>query len=148
MKIAFIYSKKKWSGKLTKFFTGSYCYHVAWVDDSNSKMYDMNLTFRRRAWPHYPEGNYVLIDSPVKVPVEYLENLLESDDNLYGFLDYIKFGLRPIYHFFGMSTRNAKGVICSERIYNDLRAHGWNISFKEVPSPADLEYMLGVPKWG
>lgn len=144
MKIAFIYSKTKISGLLTKFFTGSYCYHVGWVDEKNNKMYDMNLIRRRRNWPYYPAERVVLIDAPVTVTAEFLESKLSSDENHYGFVDYLLFGLRPFYHIFGMSTRNAKGVICSEMIYNDLRECGWDVEFVDVPSPADLEKKFGV----
>ncbi len=142
MKLAFVYSKSKLPAKLTKFFTGSYCYHVAWVDEENNKMYDMNLIRRRRDWPYYKET--ILIDVPVTITKEYLESKLSSDENTYGFIDYLLFAVRPLYHLVGLSTRNAKGVICSEMIYNDMVANGWSGRFKEVPSPADLEKLFGV----
>jgi len=147
MKLVFVYSKKKLSGKLTKLFTGSYCYHVGWLDEEKNKFYDMNLIRRRMKWNPDPRKHYIMVDPGVDIPREYLEEMLESDSNIYGFLDYIKFGLRPIYHFFGASTRNSQGVICSEMVYNDLLANGWRATiFKEVPSPADLEIVFGV-KW-
>ena len=143
MKIAFISNPNKLSGKLTKFFTGSYCYHVALVDEERGLMYDQNLLFRRRIWPHYgPETTVVLIDTPVPVTSEYLEQLLSTDENTYGWVDYCLFALRPIYHLFGKSTRNAGGVICSERLDNIFIANGWQHRFDEVPSPADLEKVL------
>ena len=48
MKLAIIYNEHKFSGKLTKFFTGSYAYHVAWVDEEAGFMYYIHLLFRRR----------------------------------------------------------------------------------------------------
>lgn len=142
MKIAFIYSKTKFSGKLTKFWTGSYCYHVALVDEKKKLMYDQNLLFRKRKWPYYNSEDVVLADPPVDVSSEYLEELLSIDEQTYGFMDYILFALRPIYHFFGKSTRNFGGIICSERLYDIFKAYGWSYTFVEVPSPADLERVI------
>lgn len=142
MKIAFVYSKSKLSGKLTKFFTGSYCYHVAWVDEKLGMMWDMNLIRRTRVWPHYPENQVILVDSPVDVKPEYLYQMLRTDENKYGVLDYLLFALRPLYHLVGKSTPNAGGTICSEMVYQDLVTNGFPDTFKEVPSPADLEELL------
>jgi hypothetical protein len=142
MKIGFIYSESKLSGKLTKFWTGSYCYHVCIVDEDNGKMYDQHLLFRRRRWPHYDPAQVKLVDSPVNITKEYLENLLDIDENAYGWKDYMLFALRPLYHLFGKSTPNTGGIICSELVYNILVENGWNISMIEVPSPADLENLL------
>jgi hypothetical protein len=142
MKIAFIYSKSKLSGKLTKFWTGSYCYHVAIVDEAKGKMYDQHLIFRRREWPHYSPENVVLVDPPVSITSEYMEHLLDNSEDTYGWLDYCLFALRPLFHLFGKSTPNAGGIICSELVYNILRNNGWSHSFPEVPSPADLEKAL------
>lgn len=143
MKIAFISSTSKLSGLLTKLFTGSYCYHVAWVDESRDRMVDMNLLRRVRIWSDYSHGKeVVLVESPVDVPWEYLEHRLLTDDNHYGWKDYLLFALRPLYHLFGKSTRNAGGVICSEMVYEDLVTCGWSHRFAEVPSPADLEKVL------
>lgn len=144
MKIAFIYSTRKLSGKLTQIFTGSRCYHVAWVDESGGVMYDMHLLRRKRLWPQYDEANVRLVPSPVPVTRDFLERKLLTDNSAYGFIDYCLFALRPIYHLFGFSTRNAKGVICSEMIYNDLMENGWTHRFWEVPSPADLERVLNA----
>lgn len=143
MKIGFAYSKKKLSGWLTKLFTGSFAYHVFIVDEENGKMYDMHLLLRRRKWPHYDENTEIkLVESPVAISSEYMEHLIETSDDVYGWKDYLLFGMRPIYHLFGMSTRNKDGVICSEMVYNVLRTHGWPVKFTEVPSPADLELFL------
>jgi len=143
MKIAIISNPNKLSGKLTKFWTGSYAYHAAIVDTERGYMYDQNLLLRRRIWPHYGDNTTVqLIESPVPISPEYMEHLLSTSVDAYGVLDYMLFALRPIYHLFGKSTRNAKGVICSEMVYNVLKANGWTHEFKEVPSPADLEKVL------
>ena len=143
MKIAFMFSETKFCAKLTKFFTGCYCYHVAFVDEQHDVMYDMNLIRRKRRWSAYKKGKDIaLVDAPVNVTVDYLEEQLLVDCNRYGVLDYILFALRPFYHLVGKSTRNANGVICSEMVHNDLRAHGWNVHFREVPSPCDLYFVL------
>ncbi len=142
MKIAFIYSTTKLSGKLCKWWTGSYCYHVAWVDEAAGLMYDMHLIRRYRKWSHYSPDTVRLVESPVPVRGDYLMRQLLQDENTYGFLDYCLFAFRPLFHLFGRSTPNAGGVICSEMVYEDLRANGWPVTFDEVPSPADLERVL------
>ncbi len=141
MKIGFSYSKTKLSGWLTKLWTGSWCYHVYIVDEEAGRYYDQHLIIRRRKWNGADE-KHVVVDSPVPISREYMENLLDTDENWYGVFDYMLFALRPIYHLFGKSTRNAKGVICSEMVYNILKANGWTVVFQEVPSPADLEKAL------
>jgi hypothetical protein len=142
MKIAFIYGDaKNLSADLTEFWTGSRCYHVGFTDGIH--FWDMNLIRRRRLWPVYPlEKKVILIECPVKVTIDYLEHQLDTSEVMYGWQDYLLFALRPIYHFFGKSTRNAGGEICSEMVANDLKACGWDWEFKEVPSPADLEKLL------
>jgi hypothetical protein len=140
MKIAFIYGKKP-SSTLTKIFTGSTCYHVGFTD--GVKFWDMHLIRRRRLWSIYNNKKTVLIEAPVSITAEYLDHKLDTDEARYGIIDYGLFGLRPIYHLFGKSTRNAGGLICSEMVVDDLNANGWRYTFKEVPSPADLEYALG-----
>jgi hypothetical protein len=141
MKIALIYGNN-FPSKLTKLFTGSKCYHIGWVDEENSKFYDMNLLRRRKVWPCYPPERVILVDSPVEVTSKFLEDQLDIDEQHYGIFDYLLFIIRPVYHFFGTSTRNAGGVICSEMIENDLMANGWKSPFVEVPSPGDFERLL------
>ena len=141
VKLAIIFNDHKLSGWLTKFWTGCYAYHVAWVDEASGKMWDMNLIRRRRAWPHYNDGQVMLFDAPGNVTVEYLEHMLDIDDATYGWRDYLLFSLRPLYHLFGRSTCNAGGVLCSEMINNDLRNCGgqtpWN-PINPPPSPCDF----------
>lgn len=144
MKIVFIYGKP-FSSALTKFFTGSTCYHVAFTDEK--KLWDMNLIRRRRNWPVYPAENIILADLPAgcSVTAEYLDHQLDTDGSRYGVMDYLLFSVRWAYHLVGKSTRNAAGVICSEMVANDLAACGWPARFwlnKEVPSPADLELAI------
>lgn len=141
MKIAIICNPNKLSGRLTRLFTGCTAYHVAWVDEEGGAMYDMNLLRRRRKWPYYPEGLVLLFDAPTAVTVAYLEAQLTSDENRYGITDYLLFALRPLYHLFGKSTRNAGGVICSEMVNNDIRACGGETPWRPndaPPSPCDL----------
>lgn len=147
MKLAVIFNSNKLSGKLTRFFTGCYAYHAAWVDEQAGVMYDMHLIRRRRTWPHYQAAEVLLFDVP-EVTRDYLERMLSTDDSTYGWIDYLLFGLRPIYHLFGRSTRNAGGIICSEMINNDLRACGvstpWD-EFDAPPSPCDLyRWTVGI----
>ncbi len=139
MKVALISSPKKFSATLTEWFTGSRIYHVALVDEEHGHMYDQHLILRRRLWPHYDPAHVKLVETPVPVTSEYMERLLSTDDNTYGWIDYCLFAIRPVYHLFGKSTRNANGVICSEMVYNVLRDNGWAHEFAMVPSPADLE---------
>ena len=139
MKIAFIYGTRL-SSKLTKWFTGSTCYHVGFTD--GSKFWDMNLIRRRRLWPLYPPDHVILIDCPVDVTADYLNHRLDTATDTYGWRDYLLFALRPLYHLLGKSTRNVGGVICSEMVADDLMANGWLYPFAEVPSPADMELAL------
>lgn len=140
MQIAFIYGKPV-SSALTKFFTGSSCYHVGFTD--GVKFWDMNLIRRRRLWPGlYPAERVILVGCPTHITAEYLDHMLDTDDAHYGMVDYLLFGLRWFYHLTGKSTRNAGGVICSEMVANDLIANNWTARFDEVPSPADLELAI------
>lgn len=136
MNIVFCYNHGI-SSALTKLWTGSACYHVGFTDGVH--FWDQNLIRRRRLWPCYDQQNIILAECPVPVSAEYLDHMLDTDESTYGWRDYMLFALRPLYHLFGKSTRNAGGVICSELVYNDLQANGWNTCFMEVPSPADLE---------
>ena len=136
IKLAFIYGKKP-SSIITKLFTGSTCYHVGFTD--GKYFWDMNLIRRRRNWPLYPTDKVILANCPSFVTKKYLEHKLTTDDNRYGVLDYLLLALRPIYHLFGLSTRNAGGKICSEMVWDDLNACGWTWQYFEVPSPATLE---------
>lgn len=143
MKLAFIYGKQP-SSTLTKIFTGSTCYHVGFTNEVH--FWDMNLIRRRRLWSTYANKQTVLIDTPVPITADYLDWKLDTDDSRYGVLDYMLFGMRPLFHLMGKSTINAGGIICSEMVIDDLKANGWHYTFKEVPSPADLELAIGGRK--
>jgi hypothetical protein len=138
--IAIISNEQKLSGKLSKFFAGSPAYHIAFVDLEKNKMYDMNLLFRRRIWPHYPEARVTLYKSPVELTGEYLEYCLDTDEDWYGVLDYLAFGWKKLFN-----TKNVpsfKGAVCSEKISDILISKGWVSPFKNVPSPTDFENIL------
>jgi hypothetical protein len=139
VKLVFIYGSRI-SSKLTKLFTGSTCYHVGFTD--GTRFWDMNLIRRRRLWPLYPADRTIVVDCPVNVTAEYLDHKLDTATDRYGVWDYLLFGLRPLYHLFGKSTRNASGVICSEMVADDLIACGWPVRFAAVPSPADMEQIV------
>lgn len=141
MKLAILFNADKPSGRLTKFWTGCHAYHVVWVDEASGKMWDMNLLRRRRKWPRYTSDQVLLFDAPAEVTVDYLEIRLETDDNSYGWRDYLLFSLRPLFHLFGKSTPNAGGVICSEMINMDAWACGWRTPWPPdgpPPSPCDF----------
>ncbi len=145
IKLALIFNEHKLSGKLTNWWTGCYAYHALWVDTERNEMYDMHLIRRRRVWPGHYEGHYLLFDAPGNVTREYLERMLSSDENWYGFADYMLFVLRPLYHLFGKSTPNAHGTICSEMVNNDIWASGGETPWEPddaPPSPCDLYRFL------
>ena len=136
----------RWNAPLYHFFTGCYAYHTGFVDLESGFMYDMNLLRRRRIWMEYASRrNVEVYASPVAISREYLEAQLDSDTNRYGYWDYALFALRPLYHLFGKVTRNQKGVICSEMVNADLRAHGcktpWPLE-DGPPSPCDIRQWL------
>lgn len=148
-KLAIFYNQRSIMGKLTRIFTGTYAYHVGWICEEQDKFYDMNLIRRRRIWSIENVGRtYTLHDFPL-VTHDYLEMMNDTDTNTYGFVDYVLFAIRPLYHLFGKSTRNAHGVICSEMCNWDLIRCGYKTPFRiidEPPSPADLEQWLNNGK--
>lgn len=149
MKLAIFYKDSGYYATVLRLFTGLPAYHVAFVDEALGRMWDMHLIRRVRVWPndHYIRGGVKveLYELGNAVTAEYLNRMLETDTNTYGVLDYALFLFRPIYHLFGKSTRNAKGLICSEMCNVDMLACGmltpWPID-KPPPSPADLAKWL------
>ena len=145
MKLVFVSNDKIALGILAKIFTRKPIYHLGWRDGEH--FYDMHLNRRRRYWSdvkerYDSEGSKLYEFNVPQVQKDYLEHMLSKKYNTYyGFLDYVLFGLRPIYHFFGLSTRNMHGEICSESVNRDLRYSGidtpWDLS-KAPPSPTDL----------
>ena len=148
MKIAFIFNSDAIFGKLAKIFTGCYAYHVVFLDEEAGTFYDMHFKRRRGNWSTYSANKEVVIlpvPSSCTISREFLEGKLTNDNSSYGFTDYVLFGIRPLFHLFGKSTRNAKGVICSEMVNNDLVDCGWKWGFSKEehpPSPCDLYYRL------
>jgi len=147
-KIVIFIDPSKPFGKLTKIFTGCYAYHTAFLQEESGYIYDMYLMRRRRYWDSIKkeyEGKYLIYDSPIEILEDYFVNSILNRSDPYGFKDYLLFGLRPIYHLFGKSTRNEKGVVCSEMILEDLASNGWldmPKEWKEIPSPCDWYNLL------
>lgn len=142
MKLGIIHAhpKDKLSARLTLWFTGSTAYHCGFVDESDGTWFDMSWLARKTPWPRYFEPKWVVLyDVPVLTREECEAYLKNDSDIKYGVMDYILFGLRPIYHLFGKSTRNASGMICSEMCALWLNRAGYEIEFPQVPSPKDLE---------
>jgi len=143
MKLAIIHApaEKKISAWLTKLVTGSTAYHCGFVDEASGTFYDMNLLPRKTHWPRYNPPKWVNLYDVPNLTSEHCESFLKQDSSTgYGWMDYILFGLRPIYHLFGKSTRNAKGMICSEMCAVWLNRVGYDAPIDPVPSPADLEW--------
>ena len=139
MKIAIISNPKKLSSKLTQFFTGSPAYHICFVDEELGKMWDMNLLFRRRIWPHYKPENVTFYQCPVNLSANDLEWWLDHDEDWYGVLDYTSFAIKKLFNGFKPSF---KGAICSEKVEQILIKNGWLSPFEGTPSPADFEKVL------
>lgn len=147
MKIAIIYNQNKLSGKLTKLFTGSYAYHIGFLDEESDTFYDMHLLVRKISWKAKKYKDYTL--HACELTVDDCDCYLKRDSlNIrYGVLDYMLFALRPIYHLFGKSTRNAEGWICSEMVNVWLWRKSGNKATpfhldNNPPSPADFERWL------
>lgn len=150
--IVFIHNRNKLSGKLTKLFTGSYIYHVGFVTEDREYLYDMNLMHRSVLFKdHYNPESVLVVDCPVPITEdEILRRIAQLNGEasvrnpFYSFLDYCGFALRPIYHFFGKSTPNFGGDICSEWVNNELTENGWKSTYKhtDIPSPTDLYQQL------
>ena len=139
IQIAIISNPKKLSGRLTKFFAGSPAFHIAFVDVELGKMWDMNIIFRRRLWPHYPADAVTMYRCPVRITAGDLDYWLDTDEDWYGVLDYLAFGIRKMFPRFKGSY---KGAICSEKVEQILKVNGWSSPFVNVPSPTDFETVL------
>lgn len=142
MKLAIIHAPadKRISAWLTQLFTGSTAYHCGFVDESDGTFFDMNLLPRKVAWPRYAPPKWVNLYPVPMLTRAQCEAYLKIDGSVrYGVMDYILFGLRPLYHLFGKSTRNAGGMICSEMCAVWLERSGYDAPTEPVPSPADLE---------
>lgn len=142
MKLAIISSTTKLSGKLTKFWTGSYAYHCGFVDEASDTFYDMHWNPRCTTWTEHGYKDVKFFD--VNITLEDCARYRIKDrDITYGWRDYTLFALRPFYHLIGKSTRNGGGMICSEMVNNwlwdkNIRATPFS-PMQEPPSPADLD---------
>lgn len=144
--LAIISSQAKLSGKLTRFWTGSYAYHIGFVDVATDTFYDMHWTPRKTSWSahKYKDFNFYICDLSKDDCEAYMK--ADSLKQRYGWKDYVLFALRPCMHFFGYSTINAGGWICSEMVNEWL----WRKQEKSTPfllnlpppSPADFEDWL------
>lgn len=141
MKLAIIFNHDKILGKLTKYFTGCYAFHVAWVDLETDTVYDTNLYRRKRSWSGlYKEDQFLLFDVP-KVKRDYLEYRLNFDLSSCTLLDLIQFYSRRVYHLLGISTYNIGGVTSADMCNTDIWECGGSTPFdldKTPPSPCDL----------
>lgn len=143
MKLAIIHADpaRKLSARLTLWFTGSTAYHCGFLDEDDNTWFDMSWLARKASWPRYlpPVKWVVLYDFP-NLTREQCEEFLKRDSDIkYGVIDYLLFGLRPLYHLVGKSSRNASGMICSEMCALWLREAGYEPPVHPVPSPADIE---------
>lgn len=142
MKLAIIHAPadKKLSAWLTQFFTGSTAYHCGFVDEATGTFYDMSWLPRKTRWPRYSPPKWVNLYEVPNLTAADCEKFLKDDSEItYGWMDYVLFGIRPLYHLFGKSTRNAGGWICSEMCAVWLDRVGYLVPMSPVPSPADLE---------
>lgn len=144
MKLAIIHANPddKFSARLTLWFTGSTAYHCGFVCEETGTFYDMNLLPRKLHWPRYNPPKWVMLYDVPGLTRDHCEEYLREDSTItYGWMDYVLFGLRPLYHLLGKSTRNAGGMICSEMCAVWMRRAwpGCDVPMNPVPSPADLE---------
>jgi len=121
--IVFVINKRIINGKLTRFFTGCYCYHVGILIDD--KFYDVSPFTGRRVGKyeptHYKDDEHIIFDSPVEINETLLIDKLENHNKLYGFIDYLFYLLKPIKRIFpNFKLFNPYGVICSEQVNNDI----------------------------
>lgn len=143
MKLAIIHGdpSTKLSARLTLWWTGSTAYHCGFVDEADGTFFDMSLLPRKIAWPRYfPPVKWVVLYDVPGLTREHCEAFLKQDSTIhYGVADYLLFGIRPLYHLLGKSTRNAGGMICSEMCAVWLSRVGYRAPLVPVASPFDLE---------
>lgn len=135
------------TGKLCKWVTGYADYHIGITDLTS--FWDQDILFRKRQWMPRPETDVTLYECPVELTPEELDNLVMEDvvrlcmyknilGSLYGFRDYIGFGIRKLGFKF---KYNFPGVVCSGRVRDILYSKGWKhlgSPDKIEPSPADI----------
>lgn len=151
------YNNKSIPGKVVKFLTGSYAYHMGFYVPGSDNIYDMNLLFRKlpNGLSRLTPGLTVMMPCPVLITEDMLKQAVFDGVNefcsggpanaTYGFKDYLAFFFRGVYKYFGNPTPNFKGKICSEKVNDILVEHGWSSPFTtEVPSPADFARYFNV----
>jgi hypothetical protein len=87
------------------------------------------------------KGNIIILPAPVDIPFMYLKGLTKTD-SLYGFADLFGFILR----YFKYKVTDKYGLICSEKVVEDLINNGWETDKFDPkappPSPCELlEYL-------
>jgi len=139
---------KKLLGWLAHVFTRCDAYHIGFVaHDPKSRttwFIDQHMRLRsRRAAGLYKRDQVELYDPPFPVTLDDLSDELLTQDDSYGWLDYLRFGLRPLFHLFGASTVNLDGRICSEWVRDvGVRRYGWTAPWAGTPSPCDWRRAL------
>jgi len=151
--IVFVINKRIFNGKLTRFFTGCYCYHVGILIDGN--FYDIAPFKGRRVKKyepqHYENDEHIIFDSLVNIKEEMLIDKIINLNIHYGYLDYFLFLFKPLIRIFPkFKLINPRGEICSEQVNNDLFESGmrtpWHPS-DHPPSPCTmLEYFFNKYK--
>lgn len=150
MKIAIFFSNAL-VAKLTKYFTGCYAYHIAFINERTGTIYEMDA--RRRMRKMYlqtldakvAKGRIRLYDLPVMVNDVHFEDYLTSqtmfDPARYGVLDYLHFALRSFRRLVGLPLKNYAGEICSEMVNEDLITFGWESPWpKKGPPPSPCHF--------
>lgn len=147
--IVFVINKRIFNGKLTRLFTGCYCYHVGILIDGN--FYDTAPFKGRRVNKytpqHYKDDEHVIFDLPINIKEEMLIDKILNRNVHYGYLDYFLFLFKPLTRIFPkFKLMNPHGEICSEQVNNDLFESGmrtpWHPS-DHPPSPCTmLQYFL------
>lgn len=127
----------------TRLLTKCNAYHCGILIEDSDYLYDMYFMRRRRKWSEIKDSySYEIVEAPIEIPETYLINEILNHNEAYGFKDFLKFGIRPLYHLIGKSTHNSNGIICSGMVAADLSNNGWSDMpeawYKEEPSPCDL----------
>lgn len=148
-KVIFFSRPKSFKNRAVALFTGCPFYHVGFLQWDEEEVYDMYFMRRKRTLAEVQRDNdhekmvFAIVDSPVEIPTKYFQDKILHQNEKYGFLDLLLFAVRPLYNLFGKTTRNQGGIICSEMVNNDLKAHdkyqlAWKCNHPQVDSPCDI----------
>jgi len=143
-KIVFVINRRIFNGKLTRLFTGCYCYHVGILIDD--KFYDVSPFTGRRVKKyepiHYKHDQHVIFDAPVDIIEYFLIDQIDNYNVHYGFLDYVLYLIKPLKRIFPtMKLFNPHGLICSEQVNNDMIDSKWTSPWhkdEHPPSPCEM----------